>query len=40
MEVDRAIGVQIPDEAVSNSHSADTLGKVMNHTILPPAMVK
>ena len=35
-----AIRVQILDEAVCISHSANTLGKGMNQTILPPARDK
>ena len=40
IEVDTVIRVQILDEDVCLSHSANTLGKGMNPTILPPAMVK
>ena len=38
--MDMAIGVQILDEAISISHSANSLGKSINPTILHLAMVK
>ena len=40
LEVDTAARVQILNEAVCVSHSANTLGKSMNPTILPTAMGK
>ena len=38
--MDTVIRVQILDEPVSISHSANTVGKGMNLTILPPSMVR
>ena len=40
MEMDMVTQVQILDKAVCISHSANTLGKGMNPTILSPAMSK
>ena len=39
-EMDMGTRVQILDETDSISHSTNTLGKVMNPIILPPAMGK
>ena len=38
--MDMPTQVQIQNEAVYISHNANTLGKGINPTILPPAMVK
>ena len=38
--MDSAIRVRIPDDTVSISHNANTLGKGMNSAILSPAMSK
>ena len=40
MEMDTGTPVQIQDETVCISHSANTLGKGMNSIILSPAMSK
>ena len=40
MEMDTATQVQNLDETDCISHSTNTLGKVMNPIILPPAMGK
>ena len=40
LEIDTATRVQIPNEAARNSHSANTIVKGMNPTILSPAMGK
>ena len=40
LEIDPTKRVQILDENIYISHSANTLSKVMNPTILPPAMGK
>ena len=38
--MDPATRVQVPDEAISISYNANTLGKYMYPTILSPAMGK
>ena len=38
--MDTLIWVQILDEVVYNAHSANTLGKGMYPSILPPAVIK
>ena len=38
--MDKVTRVQIPDDTVCISNSANTLEKVMNPTILPPVMNK